>query len=265
MEKVQAQIDATNAYDLDRHARNRDGRDAAAAAGRARSIASPAASAAASRCARRSSSATTSCFSTSRPTTSTPRSVEWLEHHLAGVPRGRRRGHARPLLPRQRREMDPRTRPRPRLPVRRATTPAGSSRRRPGSRCRRSRSRPGRSNSTANWNGRKSSPRARMAKSKARLAAIDKLPGTGDRRGREGTDHPDSRPGRRSATSSCGPKGVKKALRRQPALRGHDLQPAEGRHRRRHRPERRGQDDAVQDDRRPGEAGRRQADGRRRR
>ena len=45
-------------------------------------------------------------------------SVQWLEQHLASVPRGRARGHARPLLPRQRRRVDPRARPWPCLPVR---------------------------------------------------------------------------------------------------------------------------------------------------
>ena len=45
-------------------------------------------------------------------------------------------------------------------------------------------------------------------------------------------------------------EGVKKGLWRHPALRRPDLQPAQGRHRRRHRPQRRGQDDALQDDRR---------------
>ena len=58
----------------------------------------------------------TCCCSTSRRTTSTPsRSVaRALPARLQGH---RRRGHARPLLPRQRRRLDPRARPRPRDPV----------------------------------------------------------------------------------------------------------------------------------------------------
>ena len=58
----------------------------------------------------------TCCCSTSRPTTSTPSpccgsSASWT------VPRHRHGGHARPLLPRQRRRLDPGARPRPRPPV----------------------------------------------------------------------------------------------------------------------------------------------------
>ena len=55
-------------------------------------------------------------------------SVEWLERFLAGVRGHRRRHHPRPLLPRQRREVDPGARPRPGHPVLAATTPAGWSR-----------------------------------------------------------------------------------------------------------------------------------------
>jgi sulfate-transporting ATPase len=44
-------------------------------------------------------------------------SVEWLEHFLAPLPRDRRRRHPRSLLPRQRRRVDSRTRPRQRHSV----------------------------------------------------------------------------------------------------------------------------------------------------
>ncbi len=60
-------------------------------------------------------------------------SVAWLERHLARVPRHRRRGHPRSLLPRQRRRLDPRARPRRAASPARATTPAGSSRSRSAS------------------------------------------------------------------------------------------------------------------------------------
>ena len=46
-------------------------------------------------------------------------SVDWLERFLAGVRRHGRRDHPRPLLPRQRRPVDPRARSRPRHPVQR--------------------------------------------------------------------------------------------------------------------------------------------------
>lgn len=45
-------------------------------------------------------------------------SVNWLEQHLSKYSRRRRRRHARPVLPEQRRRVDPRTRPRPRHPLR---------------------------------------------------------------------------------------------------------------------------------------------------
>ncbi len=44
-------------------------------------------------------------------------SVAWLERFLKDYPGHRRRGHPRPLLPRQRRRLDPRARSRPRHPV----------------------------------------------------------------------------------------------------------------------------------------------------
>ena len=44
-------------------------------------------------------------------------SVAWLERHLQRLHGDRRRGHPRPLLPRQRRRLDPRARPRPRHPL----------------------------------------------------------------------------------------------------------------------------------------------------
>ena len=44
-------------------------------------------------------------------------SVAWLERHLQEYPGHRRRRHPRPLLPRQRRRVDPRARPRPGHPL----------------------------------------------------------------------------------------------------------------------------------------------------
>ena len=45
-------------------------------------------------------------------------SVDWLEKHLGGLPRRGPGRHPRPLLPRQRRAVDPRARPRPDPPLR---------------------------------------------------------------------------------------------------------------------------------------------------
>jgi hypothetical protein len=73
--------------------------------------------------------ARTCCCSTSRPTTWTPSpSPGWSAS--CTTTRHRRRGHPRPLLPRQRRRLDPRTRPRPRHPLRGQLLRPGWSRRR---------------------------------------------------------------------------------------------------------------------------------------
>ncbi len=101
-------------------------------------------------------------------------------------------------------------------------------------------------------------PRARVAKSKARLSAYEKLAAQEyeERRGRAGhADPARAAPGRPRRAGRGRPQG----LRRQPADGGPQLRPAARRHRRHHRPQRRRQDHAVPHDRRPGEAGRRPA------
>ena len=80
-------------------------------------------------------------------------SVAWLERFLEAVQGHRRRRHPRSLLPRQRRRLDPRARPRQGAARSRGTTPPGSSRSRRGSRSRRSRSRPGAARSPASSSG----------------------------------------------------------------------------------------------------------------
>ena len=99
------------------------------------------------------------------------------------------------------------------------------------------------------------SPKARQTKSKARIASL-RPAGRGGRprAGRQGADPDPAGPAaRRQGHRGRGPV---EGLWRQAAVRGPVLQAAAGRHRRRHRPQRRRQDDAVQDDHRPGEAGR---------
>ena len=76
---------------------------------------------------------------------------------LQGHDRGR---HPRSLLPRQRRGLDPRARPRPRACPSRATTPRGSSRSRSGSRRRRSPSRRASARSRKSSSGCGPTPRA---------------------------------------------------------------------------------------------------------
>ena len=84
--RLQEQIDAVDAWNLDTHARASPWTRCACRPPTPTSPRSPAASAAASRCAGCCCASPTCCSSTSRPTTSTPRSVAWLERHLADYP-----------------------------------------------------------------------------------------------------------------------------------------------------------------------------------
>ena len=78
---------------------------------------SPAASAAGSRSAGCCCASPTCCCSTSRPTTSTPSRSRGSSSTCSDYHGHGRRDHPRPLLPRQRRRLDPRARPRPRDPL----------------------------------------------------------------------------------------------------------------------------------------------------
>ena len=105
------------------------------------------------------------------------------------------------------------------------------------------------------------SPTARHAKSKARLAAYEKL--LADDAGEAPRHRRDPHPRRAAARRRRRPRrGRPEGLRRPAAGRGPDVRPAARRHRRRDRSERRRQDDAVPDDRGRGGAGRRHARGR---
>ena len=96
----------------------------------------------------------------------------------------------------------------------------------------------------------RSSPKARQAKSKARLQGVRR---TGRRpRKSEASTSRDPDPGcpSGSAARCIEAEGPDQGLRRPAAVRRPVVQPAARRHRRRDRPQRRRQDDAVQDDRR---------------
>ena len=101
----------------------------------------------------------------------------------------------------------------------------------------------------------RSSPRARQAKSKARLQRYEEMAAEADRTASWTSRRSRSRRARGwapwSSRSATWPRASATG-----AVRGPVLLPAPQRHRRRHRPERRRQDHAVQDDRRRGEAGR---------
>ncbi len=110
----------------------------------------------------------------------------------------------------------------------------------------------------------RASPKARQAKSKARVTAFDKLV---EQAGREevGKASFSIAPGPRLGDMVVEVDGPVEGVRRPAADRRPVLQAAAGRHRRRHRPQRRRQDDAVQDADRRGEARRRRDHARRRR
>ena len=165
------------------------------------------------------------------------------------VRRRRPRRHPRPLLPRQRRRVDPRARPRPRLPLRGQLLHL-----------------PGEEAGAPRGPGQEGRQARQAAQGRARVGAAERQgppdqeqepprPLRGD--GRRGREEPQARlrgdpdPGR-SAPGLGRHRGRRPAqgLRRPRPHRRAELQHAARRHRRDHRPERRRQDDAVQDDRR---------------
>ena len=93
----------------------------------------------------------------------------------AGVPRHRRRGHPRPLLPRQRRGLDPRARPRARHPVGGQLLVAGSSRRTQRLAQEEKVDEARRRTLARELEWIRMAPRARQAKGKARITAYEQL------------------------------------------------------------------------------------------
>ena len=176
----------------------------------------------------------------------------------AGVPGHGGGRHPRPLLPRQRRRLDPRARPRRGHPLGgQLLLLARAEEAAPGA-SRRSRRRARQRTLERELEWVRMSPRARQAKTKARLAGLRGAARRGRARARgTGRDRHPARPapGRRGGRGRAPAQG----LRRPPPDRGPQLQPAARRHRRRHRPQRRRQDHAVPHDHRPGEARRRRA------
>ena len=127
-----------------------------------------------------------------------------------GVQGHGRRRHARPLLPRQRRRLDPRARPRPGASRSRATTRPGSSRSRRGSPSRRSRSRRGSARSRASSSGcararRRGTRRRRRASTRTRSCSPRSRTSSSTR------SRSTSRPARGSATSSSTRRASRRA------------------------------------------------------
>ena len=264
--QLQDKIDAANAWELDRMLEIAMDALRLPPRRRRRRQRSPAAKGAASPSAACCSRSPTCCCSTSPPTTSTPSRVAWLEHHLARLHGHRRRRHPRPLLPRQRRRLDPRARPRPGHPLEgqllllagaeaEAPRAGGEDGERRGS---------ARSQRELEWV--RMAPRARQAKSKARLTAYEQLaqPRTASKTS-EATSRSRSPPGPRLGDLVVEAEASRKGYGDRLLFEDLDFAPAARRHRRRHRPQRRRQDDAVPHDHRPGEARRRHAPRRRHR
>ena len=257
---LQDEIDAANAWDLDRTLEIAMDALRLPPRRRRRRRSSPAASGAASPCARLLLQQPDLLLLDEPTNHLDAESVAWLERHLARVPGHRRRRHARPLLPRQRRRAGSWSSTAARASRGRATTRPGWSRSSSGWQARRSRSRPASGRWRASWSGSGCRRGPAQAKSKARL---DRLREAARRRRRREArrdveiQHPARAAPRRPWSSR--PKGCRKGYGDHLLIEDltFDLPPR--RHRRRHRPQRRRQDDAVPHDRRPGEAGRRHA------
>ena len=181
-------------------------------------------------------------------------SVAWLEHHLQRLRGHGHRRDPRPLLPRQRRRLDPGARPRPGHPLEgqllllagaEAGAPAagGEVRERAPEDAR-----------SASWSGSACRPRARQAKGKARITRLREA--ARRRTARSGSEDLEIYipPGPRLGDVVIEADDVRQGLRRPAAGRERQLQPAARRHRRRHRPQRRRQDHPLPHDHRPGKA-----------
>ena len=142
--------------------------------------------------------------------------------------------------------------------VGRATTRRGWSRSRPAWSAKRRQSQAKQKTLERELEWIRMSPRARQAKSKARISAYEKMSAE---RFEERPDEFEIQipPGKHLGDLVVEAKQPHQGLRRPPADRQPRLPPAGRRHRRRHRPQRRGQDDAVPHDRRPGAARQRRA------
>ena len=177
--------------------------------------------------------------------------------HAARLRRHRDDRHARPLLPGQRHRLDPGDRARPRLSVRgQLLVLAGAEAQAPGAGGEGGKRPPACAGGRAGVD-RRLAARAPGEEPRAHPALrgdAGALAGAGRRRG--GDRHPaGTAPGQRGDRGGRTAQG----LRQQPADRRPELPAAARRHRRRDRPERRRQDDAVPHDHRPGAAGCRRA------
>ena len=172
------------------------------------------------------------------------------------VRRHRHRDHPRPVLPRQRGPVDPRARPRPRLPVR------GQLLHLPGEEGRSAWPSQGRKDAkmqkrlTEELEWVRSNAKARQTKSRARLDRYEEMAAEAEKTRKLDFEEIQIPPGPRLGNTVIEAQGPDQGLRRPGADRQPVVLAAAQRHRRHHRPERRRQDHAVQDHRRAGAAGR---------
>ena len=107
----------------------------------------------------------------------------------------------------------------------------------------------------------RSNPKARQAKNKARLARYEEMAAEAERNRKLDFEEINIPAGPAAGQQRARRRQAGQGLRRPAAVRRAELLAAAGRHRRRGRPERRRQVDAVPDDRRRGDPGRRRAAG----
>ena len=251
---LQDQIDAADAWNLDAQLDHGDGRAARCPpARRRRHERSPAASAAASRSAACCSRSPTCCCSTSRRTTSTPSPSPGSSATSTST---RARSSRSPTI-----ATSSTTSPAgsssstaARASRSRATTRAGSSRSRPGSRRRRSKESARQRTLARELEWVRQTPRAASAKSKARLAALRAAASPRSASARLDDVEIHIPPGPRLGDVVIEADGLRKAFGDRLLIEDLNVLAAARRHRRRDRPERRRQDDAVPHDRRRGDS-----------
>jgi hypothetical protein len=137
----------------------------------------------------------------------------------------------------------------------RATTRRGSSRRKRASVRKSAAGRPAEDAVSQELEWVRKNPKARQAKSKARLQRFEELQSQEFQKRNE-TNEIYIPPGPNARRAGRRGEGHPQGLRREAAVRQPVVRPAARRHRRHHRPERRRQDDAVPDADRPRDAGR---------
>ena len=256
MTALQEKIDAGDLWDIDSQDRDGDGRPALSARRLAASTTSPAASGAAWRWPGCCCPSPTCCCWTSPPTTSTPSRVAWLQHHLENFP------GCVILVTHDRYFLDQVTKWTLELDRGKGVPYEGNysgwleqKDKRVVQEQSESEARQRAMARELEWV--RSTPSARQAKSKARLAAYDEMVRASRSASKQTFATIQIPPGPRLGNVVHRGRGPGEGIRRQAPVQGPVVQAAAQRHRRRDRPQRRRQVDPVQADHRPGDARRR--------